>query len=41
VPPGDYTLRILLNQPRADSLLPQLVERDYENNIHEVAVTIP
>lgn len=41
VPPGDYTLRISLNQPRSDSLLPQLVERDYENNIHEVAVTIP
>jgi hypothetical protein len=41
VPPGDYTLRILLNQPRADSLLPPLVERDYGNNIHEVGVTIP
>lgn len=41
VPPGEYTLRISLNHPRADSLLPQLVERDYENNIHEVAVTIP
>jgi hypothetical protein len=41
VPPGEYTLRIALNQPRADSLLPQLVERDYENNILEVPVTIP
>ncbi len=41
VPPGDYTLRASVNQPRADAALPVLVERDYTNNTVEVAVTIP
>jgi hypothetical protein len=41
VPPGDYTLRAVLNQPRDDSALPMLVERDYANNTVEVAVTLP
>jgi hypothetical protein len=41
VPPGDYTLRAALNQTRADSALPVLVERDYTNNTVEVAVTLP
>lgn len=41
VPPGDYTLRAALNQTRADAALPMLVERDYGNNVVEVAVTLP
>lgn len=40
-PPGQYTLRITLNQPRADQALPVLNERDYSNNMVEVAVEIP
>jgi hypothetical protein len=38
---GEYTLRITLNQPRPDTALPVLVERDYANNTLEVPVTIP
>lgn len=41
VPPGDYTLRVALNQPRPDWALPLLVERDYENNVIDVPVTLP
>jgi Lysyl oxidase len=41
VPSGEYTLRAALNQPRADTALPVLVERDYGNNAVEVAVTLP
>ena len=41
VPAGDYTLRIRLNQPRPDTALPILNERDYDNNTAEVAVSIP
>jgi hypothetical protein len=41
VPPGDYVLRATLNQPRPESALPVLVERDYDNNVVEVPVTIP
>jgi hypothetical protein len=41
VPPGDYTIWAALNQPRADSAMPMLVERDYENNMVEVPVTLP
>lgn len=41
VPPGDYMLRAALNQPREDAAAPALVERDYTNNVVEVAVTVP
>jgi hypothetical protein len=41
VPPGEYTLKITLNQPRQDSALPLLNERDYSNNVFEVAVVLP
>ena len=41
VPPGDYTLRITLNQPRPETALPTLNERDYSNNTLEVAVIVP
>ncbi|MEZ4449184.1 MAG: lysyl oxidase family protein [Nannocystaceae bacterium] len=41
VPPGDYTLRIALNQTRPDAALPILIERDYDNNTLEVPVSIP
>ncbi len=41
VPAGDYTLRIKLNQPRPDTALPLLNERDYGNNTVEVVVSIP
>ena len=41
VPAGDYTLRISLNQPRPDTALPILNERDYSNNVSEVVVSIP
>lgn len=40
VPPGDYTLRATLNQPRPDSALPLLNERDYDNNTVEVPVSL-
>ncbi|MBL9107416.1 MAG: hypothetical protein JNL82_41405 [Myxococcales bacterium] len=41
VSPGDYILRITLNQPRRDSALPLLNERDYANNTLDTPVTIP
>lgn len=41
LPAGPYTLKITLNQPRADSALPLLNERDYDNNVVEVAVMVP
>ena len=41
VPAGDYILRIVLNQPRPDTALPVLNERDYSNNMLEAVITIP
>jgi hypothetical protein len=41
VAPGDYALRIALNQPRPDAALPLLNERAYDNNIIEFPVTVP
>ena len=41
VPPGDYPLRVSINQPRPDSAMPLLNERDYINNVVEVPVTLP
>ena len=41
VPAGDYILRITLNQPRPDTALPVLNERDYGNNMLEAVITIP
>jgi hypothetical protein len=40
VAPGDYTLRVELNQPLPETAVPPLVERDYENNIAEMPVTV-
>jgi hypothetical protein len=40
-PPGDYTLRITLNQPRPETALPTLNERDYDNNTLEFGVVVP
>ena len=40
-PPGDYTLRVTLNQPRPEHLVPALVERDHDNNMVELPVTVP
>jgi hypothetical protein len=40
VPPGNYTLRVELNQPLPETAVPPLVERDYGNNITETPVTI-
>jgi hypothetical protein len=34
-------LRITLNQPRPETALPTLNERDYSNNTLEVAVIVP
>ncbi len=41
VPPGEYTLRITVNQAAADAAVPRLNERDYDNNAAQLAVTIP
>jgi hypothetical protein len=41
VPAGDYNLRIEVNLPREDMAVPALVERDYDNNMVLVPVTIP
>lgn len=41
VPAGDYVLRITLNRAPVDAALPILVERDYGNNVLEVAVVVP
>jgi hypothetical protein len=40
-PPGEYTLRVTLNQPRLDHAIPALNERDYSNNVAEIQVVIP
>ena len=40
VPPGEYTLRISINPPREDTAVAPLVERDYTNNVLDVAVTL-
>ena len=40
-PPGDYTLRITLNQPRPGHALPMLIERDSTNDMAEVPIAIP
>jgi hypothetical protein len=40
VTPGDYTLRISVNLPQAETAVAPLVERDYANNVLEVPVTI-
>lgn len=40
VTPGDYTLRVELNQPLPETSIPPLVERNYDNNIAEVPVTV-
>lgn len=40
VTPGDYTLRISVNLPLPETAVAPLVERDYENNVLEVPVTI-
>jgi hypothetical protein len=40
-PPGQYTLRISLNQPRPGHAIPALNERDYTNNVIDVPVVIP
>ncbi|MCY1061645.1 lysyl oxidase family protein [Nannocystis sp. SCPEA4] len=39
--PGEYVLRISVNQPRPDAALPLLNERVYDNNTIEVPVTVP
>jgi hypothetical protein len=40
VTPGDYTLRISVNLPLPETAVAPIVERDYENNVLEVPVTI-
>ncbi|MBX7078264.1 MAG: hypothetical protein K1X88_03685 [Nannocystaceae bacterium] len=40
-PPGDYMLRVEVNLPRQDMAVPALVERNYDNNMVEIPVTIP
>ncbi len=40
VPEGDYTVRVEINMPTAESA-PKLVERDYANNTFEFGVTVP
>ncbi|MBL9107490.1 MAG: hypothetical protein JNL82_41775 [Myxococcales bacterium] len=41
VPPGEYTLRISVNNPRPETALPVLNERDYSNNVADAVVSIP
>ncbi len=41
VMPGDYDLRLRLNDARPDAAFPLLNERDYSNNVLEVPVSIP
>ncbi|MEM6990056.1 MAG: lysyl oxidase family protein [Myxococcota bacterium] len=41
VAPGDYTVRAELNPVRADSALPRINERSYDNNLLEFSVSIP
>ena len=40
VAPGDYLLRIGVNLPAPDTAVAPLVERNYENNVLEVPVTL-
>ncbi|MCA9704807.1 MAG: hypothetical protein KDK70_03020 [Myxococcales bacterium] len=40
VPPGDYVLRVAVNLPLPDTAVAPLVERNYDNNVLEVPVTI-
>ncbi len=40
VVPGDYTLRIAVNLPLPETAVAPLVERNYDNNVLEVPVTI-
>ncbi len=40
VPPGDYFLRISVNLPLPETAVAPLVERDYENNVLELPVTV-
>jgi hypothetical protein len=40
VPPGEYTLRAVLNPMQPEATAPLLVERDMTNNTVEVAVTL-
>ncbi|MCX4242765.1 lysyl oxidase family protein [Paraliomyxa miuraensis] len=40
VPPGDYVLRVSVNQPLPEAAVAPLIERDYDNNVLEVPVTI-
>lgn len=41
VAPGDYTLRIAVNQRVPDAALPLLNERVYDNNVADIPVTVP
>lgn len=41
VTPGDYVLRLSVNQPLRDMAQPQLVERNYDNNVLDLPVTVP
>ncbi len=41
VPPGEYILRASVNYVRPDAAMPLLNERDYDNNVVEVPVTVP
>ncbi|MEM9453663.1 MAG: lysyl oxidase family protein [Myxococcota bacterium] len=40
VPPGDYLLRVAVNLPLPGTTVAPLVERNYDNNVLEVPVTI-
>lgn len=40
VPPGDYTLRIGVNLPSPETAVAPLIERDYDNNVLDIPVTI-
>jgi hypothetical protein len=41
VAPGQYTLRISVNPPRDDTTVAPLIERDYDDNVLEMPVTVP
>lgn len=41
VAPGDYTLRVEVNPPLPNSDERRLIERDYDNNVLEIPVSIP
>lgn len=40
VPPGDYVLRVAINLPLPETAVAPLVERNYDNNVLEMPVTI-